>query len=201
MLLPQFPWTPDIIHPQSNLSLAPYPALLFFTRLPPPHEIKHSSTSLMPWYPLGKTLLELCTDDLYTALLNKHLMIDYRCWRWPCSPLEGRPWNHCQMSNSVYSSDMSHHKGVTCMSLGSERAQFGALSFKALPKKRREGAPAERRHGRGVAGELSGHHHRGREIQAWISPRANLGEFPGGPVIRTPHFPCRGHRFNPWSGN
>lgn len=74
MLLPQFPWTPDIIHPQSNLSLAPYPALLFFTRLPPPHEIRHSSTSLRPWYPPGKTLLGLCTHDWYTALLNKHLM-------------------------------------------------------------------------------------------------------------------------------
>ena len=83
------------------------------------------------------------------------------------------------------------------MSLGSERARFGALSFKVLSKKRREGAPAQRRHGRGVAGEPSGHRHRGREIQA----RAHLGEFPGGPVIRTPHFHCRGHRFNPWSGN
>ena len=84
------------------------------------------------------------------------------------------------MSNSVYSLDMSHHKGVTCVSLGSERARFGALSFKALSKKRREGAPAQRRYGCGVAGELSGHRHRGREIQA----RAPLGEFPGGPVIR-----------------
>ena len=26
-------------------------------------------------------------------------------------------------------------------------------------------------------------------------------EFPGGPVVRTPRFHCRGCRFNPWLGN
>ena len=26
-------------------------------------------------------------------------------------------------------------------------------------------------------------------------------DFPGGPVIKTLHFQCRGGRFNPWSGN
>ena len=26
-------------------------------------------------------------------------------------------------------------------------------------------------------------------------------EFPGGPVVRSRHFPCRGPGFNPWSGN
>ena len=26
-------------------------------------------------------------------------------------------------------------------------------------------------------------------------------EFLGGPVVRNPHFHCRGHRFGPWSGN
>ena len=26
-----------------------------------------------------------------------------------------------------------------------------------------------------------------------------LGEFPGGPVVRTPTFHCRGHWFDPWS--
>ena len=26
-------------------------------------------------------------------------------------------------------------------------------------------------------------------------------DFPGGPVLKTPHFQCRGHRFHPWSGN
>ena len=26
-------------------------------------------------------------------------------------------------------------------------------------------------------------------------------EFPGGPVVRTPCFHCRGHGFDPWSGN
>ena len=28
-----------------------------------------------------------------------------------------------------------------------------------------------------------------------------LGEFPGGPVVRTLHFDCRGHGFDPWSKN
>ena len=27
------------------------------------------------------------------------------------------------------------------------------------------------------------------------------GDFPGGPVVRTLCFHCRGHRFDPWSGN
>ena len=26
-------------------------------------------------------------------------------------------------------------------------------------------------------------------------------EFSGGPVVRTPHFHCRGHRLDPWLGN
>ena len=26
-------------------------------------------------------------------------------------------------------------------------------------------------------------------------------DFPGGPVVKTPCFHCRGHGFNPWSGN
>ena len=27
------------------------------------------------------------------------------------------------------------------------------------------------------------------------------GDFPGGPVGKTPHFQCRGHQFSPWCGN
>ena len=26
-------------------------------------------------------------------------------------------------------------------------------------------------------------------------------DFPGGPVVKTPHFQCGGCRFDPWSGN
>ena len=26
-------------------------------------------------------------------------------------------------------------------------------------------------------------------------------ELPGGPVVKTPRFHCRGHGFDPWSGN
>ena len=28
-----------------------------------------------------------------------------------------------------------------------------------------------------------------------------IGEFPSGPVVRTPHFLCSGPGFDPWSGN
>ena len=28
-----------------------------------------------------------------------------------------------------------------------------------------------------------------------------LGTFPSGLIIKNPQFHCRGHRFNPWSGN
>ena len=28
-----------------------------------------------------------------------------------------------------------------------------------------------------------------------------LGDFPSGPVVKTPSFHCRGCRFDPWSGN
>ena len=27
------------------------------------------------------------------------------------------------------------------------------------------------------------------------------GDFPGSPVVKTPCFHCRGHGFDPWSGN
>ena len=30
--------------------------------------------------------------------------------------------------------------------------------------------------------------------------RAHCRDFPGGPVVKTPHCQCRGCRFNPWSG-
>ena len=31
--------------------------------------------------------------------------------------------------------------------------------------------------------------------------RSRRWEFPGGPVVRMPHFHCQGLGFNPWSGN
>ena len=30
--------------------------------------------------------------------------------------------------------------------------------------------------------------------------RGRLGDFPGGPVVKTPYFQCRGRKFDPWSG-
>ena len=41
-------------------------------------------------------------------------------------------------------------------------------------------------------------------MRAWALQRMDYQErprdLPGGPVVKTPHFHCRGHRFNPWSG-
>ncbi len=35
-----------------------------------------------------------------------------------------------------------------------------------------------------------------------IETRLSVGwDFPGGPVVRTLCFYCRGHGFNPWLGN
>ena len=31
--------------------------------------------------------------------------------------------------------------------------------------------------------------------------KTTMRDFPGGPVVKTPCFHCRGHEFNPWSGN
>ena len=31
--------------------------------------------------------------------------------------------------------------------------------------------------------------------------RNGYGEFPGASMVRTLYFHCRGHRFDPWSGN
>ena len=31
--------------------------------------------------------------------------------------------------------------------------------------------------------------------------KENYIKNPGGPVVKAPHFYCRGYRFNPWSGN
>ena len=31
--------------------------------------------------------------------------------------------------------------------------------------------------------------------------KSDLRDFPGGPVVKTPSFQCRGCGFGPWSGN
>ena len=31
--------------------------------------------------------------------------------------------------------------------------------------------------------------------------KTHSSKFPAGPVVRTARFHCRGHRFDPWSGN
>ena len=41
---------------------------------------------------------------------------------------------------------------------------------------------------------------RERDLGKWQIKLA-FGDFPGGPVAKTPHSQFRGPRFNPWSGN
>ena len=38
--------------------------------------------------------------------------------------------------------------------------------------------------------------------RGWLEAGKGRGsDFLGWPVVRTSYFPCRGHGFNPWSGN
>ena len=37
-------------------------------------------------------------------------------------------------------------------------------------------------------------------IHRWMD-KEDVGDFPGGPVVKTPLFQCRGRGFDPWSGN
>ena len=39
-----------------------------------------------------------------------------------------------------------------------------------------------------------------REVCLYSLKKKN-GDFPGGPVVKTPHFPCRDHGFDPWLGS
>ena len=57
-----------------------------------------------------------------------------------------------------------------------------------------QGAPAgrEERWGHGLLWEDHSTHMQ-TFLEHW--------DFPGDPVVKTPHFQCRGCRFNPWSGN
>jgi len=36
---------------------------------------------------------------------------------------------------------------------------------------------------------------------SWFVPKVPVQDFPGGAVIRTPGFHCRGHGLDLWSGN
>ena len=47
----------------------------------------------------------------------------------------------------------------------------------------------------------------GGDFLAWVMKKTIYakvmarGDFPGGPVVKTPHSQCRGPRYNSWSGN
>ena len=39
------------------------------------------------------------------------------------------------------------------------------------------------------------------KVSIILSQESTARDHPGGPVVRTPHFPCGGPRFDPWLGN
>ena len=40
-----------------------------------------------------------------------------------------------------------------------------------------------------------------RDRQGAILRKRKAGDFPGGPVVKTPYYQCRGISFKTWSGN
>ena len=40
-----------------------------------------------------------------------------------------------------------------------------------------------------------------RECQSKVILKGLARDFPGSPVVKTLHFHCRGHRFDPWLGS
>ena len=38
-------------------------------------------------------------------------------------------------------------------------------------------------------------------VSAFNNKNSKWGDFPGGPVVKTPYFQCRGRGFDPWLGN
>ena len=61
-----------------------------------------------------------------------------------------------------------------------------------------EGGNIGERAGRGEAGEGEPAEEASEEN---VLSKMYSVDFPGGPVIRAPCFHCRGHGFDPWSGN
>ena len=39
------------------------------------------------------------------------------------------------------------------------------------------------------------------KFKTFALQKTPLGDFPGGPVVKTPHFHCTGRGFDPWPGN
>ena len=40
-----------------------------------------------------------------------------------------------------------------------------------------------------------------QESTDFLKSKDRNGGFHGGPMVKTPHFPCKGHKFDPWLGN
>ena len=38
-------------------------------------------------------------------------------------------------------------------------------------------------------------------VSVFYSSKKGWGDFPGGPVVKIPHFQCQGHSFHPWLGS
>ena len=101
-----------------------------------------------------------------------------------CDPMD------CSLSSSfVHGDSPGKNTGVGCHTLlqGIFPAQGSNLGLQ---------------HFRKILHHLS---HQESPLQWWfmlnIIYKTDLGDFPGGPVIKTPHFHCRGPGFHPWSGN
>ena len=64
--------------------------------------------------------------------------------------------------------------------------------LKARLMRRFLGASGAERHGLAAEGGVG-----------WklTSTPGGIGDFAGGPVVKTTYFQCRGHRFSPWLGN
>ena len=41
----------------------------------------------------------------------------------------------------------------------------------------------------------------GTHTSVWLDYKLSLWDFPGGPVVKTSHFQCKEHKFDPWLGN
>ena len=80
--------------------------------------------------------------------------------------------------------------------------KYWSFSFKISPSNEQSGLISFRMDWLdllAVQGTLKSLHQYHSSKASWR--KAKLWDFPGNPVVKTPHLHCRGPRFNPWSGN
>ena len=100
-------------------------------------------------------------------------------------PILCNPMNCCPPGSSVHGDSPGKNTGVGSSSRGSSTQRLNL----GLP------------HCRQILHDLR---HQESPLQWWfilnIIYKTDLGDFPGGPVIKTPCFHCRGPGFHPWLG-